>query len=322
MAAGIALGRPTVIVPFFGDQPFWGAMIARAGAGPLPIPNKELAAKGLADAILQALKPETLEQAKELGERIREEKGCEGGASSFHAQMNVDRLRCMMAPDRPAVWRVKTNGSKADDVRLSAFAATVLGNEGILDVNLLKLYRPCEYPVQEHVVLANASGANPVLNTLGSFASGIIHWPINVGKAYADVVYQPYKGAMTDGWRGFGKGLGKGFGGLFSNRKGIVIRGTAYGIRGVYNAIKKRLGSGTLSYILATHFAQGFEEARASTEEERLEVVRRWYELGPELKRQQSGGKSEGWASLSTLSTAETVSSAESKSQRHHESKP
>jgi UDP:flavonoid glycosyltransferase YjiC (YdhE family) len=25
-AAGIALGRPTVIVPFFGDQPFWGAM--------------------------------------------------------------------------------------------------------------------------------------------------------------------------------------------------------------------------------------------------------------------------------------------------------
>ena len=23
-AAGIALGRPTVIVPFFGDQPFWG----------------------------------------------------------------------------------------------------------------------------------------------------------------------------------------------------------------------------------------------------------------------------------------------------------
>ena len=23
-AAGIALGKPTVVVPFFGDQPFWG----------------------------------------------------------------------------------------------------------------------------------------------------------------------------------------------------------------------------------------------------------------------------------------------------------
>ena len=312
MAAGIALGRPTVIVPFFGDQPFWGAMIARAGAGPSPIPNKELTAQGLADAILEALKPETLERAKELGERIREEKGCEAGAMSFHAQMNVDRLCCMMAPDRPAVWRVKTTGSKTDDVRLSAFAATILGNEGILDVNQLKLYRPCEYAVQEHVVLANASGANPVLNTLGSFASGVIHWPINVGKAYAGVVYQPYKGAMADGWRGFGKGLGKGLSGLISNRRGIVIRGTAYGIRGVYNAIKKRLGSGTLSYILATYFAQGFEEARSSTEEERLDVLRRWHELGPVLKRQQSRTSSEGWASLSTLST-ETASSADSK---------
>jgi UDP:flavonoid glycosyltransferase YjiC (YdhE family) len=104
-AAGIALGRPTVIVPFFGDQPFWGAMVARAGAGPSPIPFKELTSERLANAILEALKPETLERAKELGERIREEKGCEAGAASFHAQMNVDKLRCMMAPSRPAVWR-------------------------------------------------------------------------------------------------------------------------------------------------------------------------------------------------------------------------
>ena len=62
MAAGIALGRPTVIVPFFGDQPFWGAMIARAGAGPLPISYKQLTPERLSTAILEALKPETLER--------------------------------------------------------------------------------------------------------------------------------------------------------------------------------------------------------------------------------------------------------------------
>lgn len=39
-AAGIAAGRPTVVVPFFGDQPFWGTMIARAGVGPNPISPK------------------------------------------------------------------------------------------------------------------------------------------------------------------------------------------------------------------------------------------------------------------------------------------
>ena len=319
-AAGIALGRPTVIVPFFGDQPFWGAMIARAGAGPTPIPNKELTADGLAKAILEALKPNTLERAKELGERIREENGCEAGAASFHAQMDIDRLRCMMTPNRPAVWRVKTAGSKVDDVRLSTFAATVLGNEGMLDVNQLKLYRPCEYAVEEHTVLANATGANPVLNTLGSFASGVLNWPINVGKAYAGIVYQPYKGAKADGWRGFGKGLGKGFGNVLTHRRGLVVRGTAYGTRAIYNAIKKRLGSGTLSYVLAAHFAQGFEEAKASTDEERQNVLRRWHELGPKLEQQQSRTSSASWETLSTLSTTETTSSKGSK--RHDENSP
>jgi hypothetical protein len=310
-SAGIALGRPTVIVPFFGDQPFWGSMVARAGAGPSPIPYKELTAQGLANAILEALKPETLERARELGERIREEKGCEAGAASFHAQMDVDRLRCLMAPGRAAVWRVKTKGSNTDDVRLSTFAATVLGNEGVLDVNQLRLYRPCAYAVEEHVVVSNLSGPNPVLSLLGSFASGLIHWPINVGKAYAGVVYEPYKGAKADGWRGFGKGLGKGFGHVLFPRRGLVIGGTSYGLRGLYNVIKKRMGAGTLSFILAAHFAQGFEEVRASTEEERLDVLRRWHELAPDLKREQSGTSTASLSSLSTLmsSTSSTSTS-------------
>lgn len=192
-SAGIALGRPTVIVPFFGDQPFWGAMVARAGAGPSPIPYKELTAEKLASAILEALKSETLERAKGLGERIREENGCEAGAASFHAQMDVDRLRCLISPTRAAVWQV-TIKKKTENIRLSAFAATVLGDEGLLDVNQLRLYRPCEYDLEEHFLISNLEGANPVLGTLGSFASGLIHWPVNVGKAYASIVYEPYKG--------------------------------------------------------------------------------------------------------------------------------
>ena len=299
MAAGIALGRPTVIVPFFGDQPFWGAMVARAGAGPSPIPYKELTAQGLANAILEALKPETLERARELGESIREERGCEAGAASFHAQMDVDRLRCMMVPGRPAVWRVKTKGPETEDVRLSAFAATVLGNEGALDLNQLRLYRPCDYAVEELVAISNITAANPVLSTIGSVASGIIHWPINVGKAAAGVVTEPYKGAKADGWRGFGKGLGTGIGHFIFPQRGIVIGGTPYGLRALYEMIKKRVGSDTLSFILAAHFAQGFEEVKASTEEERLDVLRRWHELAPVLKREQSGTSTATSASLS-----------------------
>ncbi|KAE8349545.1 hypothetical protein BDV28DRAFT_163518 [Aspergillus coremiiformis] len=65
-AAGLILGRPTVIVPFFGDQPFWGSIVARAGAGPQPVPYKQLTAEKLADAINEALEPSTLEKAEEI----------------------------------------------------------------------------------------------------------------------------------------------------------------------------------------------------------------------------------------------------------------
>ena len=60
------------------------------------------------------------------------------------------------------------------------------------------------------------------------------------------------------------KSLNDGDVGLFAKRG----YGIAYGTRTIYGAIKKRLGASTLSYILAAHFPQGFEEARASTEEE------------------------------------------------------
>lgn len=133
-AAGISAGRPTVVVPFFGDQPWWAQMIARAGAGPEPIPHKSLTAENLAEAILKALEPASLERAQELADKIANETGTETGASSFHQFLEVDKLRCTLAPSRAAVWRLKRT-----KVLFSAFAATVLANEGLLDFGDLKL---------------------------------------------------------------------------------------------------------------------------------------------------------------------------------------
>ncbi|KAJ9622953.1 hypothetical protein H2204_011297 [Knufia peltigerae] len=275
-AAGIALGRPTVIVPFFGDQPFWGSMVARAGAGPTPIPAKELTADRLADAILEALKPATLERARELGDRIKEEKGCEVGAASFHQQMNVDGLRCALAPNRPAVWFIKFKSPVSRGIRLSAFAATVLSNEGLLDINQLRLYRPYEYPVEAGQFTWDR-GPNPVLSHFGSVAYTALHLPINIAKKWSGVVYQPYKGARAGGWKGFGKGIGKGIGGLLMPARAITVNGRKFGIRAAYDALRKQYGDDTLSFILAAHFTQGYEDAKASTEEERSEVVARWH---------------------------------------------
>ncbi|KAI1424531.1 hypothetical protein F5Y12DRAFT_448742 [Xylaria sp. FL1777] len=144
-AAGIQAGKPTIVVPFFGDQPFWGAMVARAGAGPDPIPYKKLTAEGLAEAIRIALKPETQEKAKELGAKIREEQGSDIGAQSFHRHLDVDALRCAVAPSRVAVWRVRRS-----KIHLSALAAATLVNSGYIRYTDLKLFRAKEYDTENY----------------------------------------------------------------------------------------------------------------------------------------------------------------------------
>jgi UDP:flavonoid glycosyltransferase YjiC (YdhE family) len=177
-AAGISSGRPTVVVPFFGDQPFWGAMIARAGAGPKPVPYKDLTAEKLAKAIEEALKPESLERAAELSEKIKQEKGSEEGAKSFHRQLQVDSLRCVLYPKLPAVWRIKRT-----DIHISALAATVLANEGLLDFSDLKLFRSREYDIDEGPWEPLTGGAAALIGTIGEMMMGFADFPVEMLKA-------------------------------------------------------------------------------------------------------------------------------------------
>lgn len=48
---------PTTIVPFFGDQPFWGERVHDRGVGPPPIPVDEFSLPKLIDAINFMLDP-------------------------------------------------------------------------------------------------------------------------------------------------------------------------------------------------------------------------------------------------------------------------
>ncbi|KAJ4296089.1 hypothetical protein N0V88_004791 [Collariella sp. IMI 366227] len=170
-AAGIKAGRPTVVVPFFGDQVFWGSMVARAGAGPAPIPYKKLTAENLALAIEEALRPETQARAWELGEKIQEEKGADVGGKSFHQFLNTDNMRCSLAPSRVAVWRVRRS-----KIRLSALTAAVLVKEGWLKYSDLKLYRPVEYVTDEQpwdpisaVIMAFAGDVGAITLAIADF---------------------------------------------------------------------------------------------------------------------------------------------------------
>lgn len=74
--AGLRAGKPTVICPFFGDQPFWGRRVHALGAGPHPIPQKALTAENLAGAIRAAVEtPGYRQRAAALGELLRAEEG-------------------------------------------------------------------------------------------------------------------------------------------------------------------------------------------------------------------------------------------------------
>jgi sterol 3beta-glucosyltransferase len=75
-AAGLRAGVPSVLVPHFGDQPFWAQQVARLGVGPRPVPRRKLTAERLATAITTAVTDKTIRaRAVALSERIRAENG-------------------------------------------------------------------------------------------------------------------------------------------------------------------------------------------------------------------------------------------------------
>jgi sterol 3beta-glucosyltransferase len=75
-AAGLRAGKPTIICPFLGDQPFWGTLVHTRGVGPQPIPQRQLTTPRLAAAISAAVQDEGMRRrAAELGARMRAEDG-------------------------------------------------------------------------------------------------------------------------------------------------------------------------------------------------------------------------------------------------------
>ena len=86
-AAGLRAGVPTVVCPFFGDQPYWGERVASLGAGPSPLPFRALTVPRLAGRIRRSVQDQAIAtRASDLGQRIRNENGV------AHALQLIDSL--------------------------------------------------------------------------------------------------------------------------------------------------------------------------------------------------------------------------------------
>ncbi|CAJ2510264.1 Uu.00g061640.m01.CDS01 [Anthostomella pinea] len=180
-AAALKCGKPTAIVPFFGDQNFWGSMVANAGAGPDPVPYKQLNAERLAESIKYCLTDEALEAAQEIARSIEAEgDGAKNAVRAFHRSLTLSgekSMRCSILDDRVAVWTVKNTSLK-----LSALAADVAVDRGYISWRRLRLIRHKEWNDFEGPGEPITGIAGALMSTVGDLFGGIGGVPYHMTK--------------------------------------------------------------------------------------------------------------------------------------------
>ena len=182
-AIGLKCGKPTMIVAFFGDQPFWGAMVARAGAGAhQAIPYKKLSADALAEGIKQCLTPEAKEAAERIAKSIAEEgDGAKNAVESFHRHLPMRgkySMRCSILSDHVAVWTLKRS-----NLRLSALAAELLIEKKTIQWKDLRLCRHYEWNDFEGPGEPVTGAGAALANSAGAIAKGIGGMPVRWAKS-------------------------------------------------------------------------------------------------------------------------------------------
>ena len=177
-ACGLKNGIPTTIVPFFGDQPFWGHMCASAGVGPEPIPPRNLTVEKLAEAIRFCLTEEALASAQAVGERMCHEDGVRAAVQSFHKHLVLTDLKCDLLPDQAAVWTCKTGRKR---VKLSKLAAEAIMLTRPALRKSLRTYNSRPIAIEKRRFDPLSSGSSAVMATtmdLTGCITGIVTRPI------------------------------------------------------------------------------------------------------------------------------------------------
>ncbi|MEZ4834770.1 MAG: glycosyltransferase [Caldilineaceae bacterium] len=87
-AAGLRAGKPTMIVPHLGDQPYWGRRVHELGVGVKAVPRHKITVSALVGGIDQLVHDAQMRaKAQALGEKIRQEKGVENAVNAIEAFM-------------------------------------------------------------------------------------------------------------------------------------------------------------------------------------------------------------------------------------------
>lgn len=87
-ASGLRAGKPTLVIPFGGDQPFWGSRVQALGCGPKPLRRENLTVARLTKSLLDLTNHASYRvAAEELAERLRMEHGVQRAADMMEQEI-------------------------------------------------------------------------------------------------------------------------------------------------------------------------------------------------------------------------------------------
>ena len=184
-AIGLKCAKPTMIVPFFGDQPFWGAMVSSAQAGATKcIPYKHLDSDKLADGIKECLTSTAQANVQKIADSIVDEgDGAANAVRSFHANLPLRGqrpMRCNLLQERPCVWSLKKKGF--GKMRLSALAAKVLVDEGFIKYSNMDLHRQYGWSDFQAAFTPSAGTLSTLVEPMTGLGMGVAEGTEAVGK--------------------------------------------------------------------------------------------------------------------------------------------
>ncbi|KAF4785210.1 glycosyltransferase family 28 domain-containing protein [Colletotrichum scovillei] len=150
-AMALRSGRPTLVVPVAGDQPFWGSRIHAVGCGPeAKYGLAEMNSERFEEGLRELLKPGYAAAAERFADAVKRERP--GEEVCVEKVLETVRVyeregRCVVYDGRPAVWRVASTGKgEGGERKLSAVAAHVLVESGRVRREDLKVLEVVKWP--------------------------------------------------------------------------------------------------------------------------------------------------------------------------------
>lgn len=192
VAAGLRAGLPTIVVPFFGDQYFWGDAVARAGAGPAPIPGSQMDAEALAAALAFCAQAETRARAQEIASGIRAEDGAGNVVAAFHRHLPLETMRCALDEHHLA-----RHYCEDCQVPLCHLCDSLVHEDHARRSHDRVAWRWIDW------------GVRPPANLVEGLEQGIGHAVGELFRSARDAVREPVRGAREEGARGLARGLGE-----------------------------------------------------------------------------------------------------------------